>query len=77
MFYPIINGNQIAGKVAGHSLKMETKCQTGTPSSKQIFLLQVGLLYIGTLQVHEVPTFNSSHVLGTLTHHHMRRTAGC
>ena len=32
-------------------------------------LLQVGLIYIGTLQAPEVPTFKSSHVPGTSSHH--------
>ena len=49
---------------------MGTKCQAGIPSSNQIFLLQVGLIYIGTLQVSEVPKFKiTSHVPGTSSPH--------
>ena len=29
IFFIPLDGNQIAGKVASHSPKMETKCQTG------------------------------------------------
>ena len=44
--YISLDGKQIAGKVAGHSPKMEKGCRTGR-SSNQIFLLQVGLIYLG------------------------------
>ena len=33
------------------------------------FKVQVGLIYIGTIQVPENPTFKSSHVSGTLFPH--------
>ena len=57
---------------------METKCQAGIPSSNQIFLLQVGLIYIGTLQVSEVPTSKLINPFRELqVTMHMGTTAGC
>ena len=57
---------------------METKCQAGIPSSNQIFLLQVGLIYIGTLQVSEVPLSKLVNPFRELqVTMHMGPTAGC
>ena len=68
IFFIPSDGNQIA--ITARKWKGNVR-QAGIPSSiNQIFLLQVGLIYIGTLQVSEVPTFKiSSHVPGTSSHH--------